>query len=74
MKVPTASSNRLMMSSSTNRFSETATSAELIVCGMLAMVMIQLIDELTAISSITTAVVTPVWRRISGRSRHLTSR
>lgn len=74
MKVPTNSSSRLMISSSTIRFSVIATSPELIVCGMLEMVMIQLMAELTAIRNMTTAVVTPVWRRISGRSRNFTSR
>ena len=74
INVPTSSRITLIIRIRTNGFCEIDTSPALIACGILAMVMIQLMAELTAIRNITTAVVTPVWRRISGRSRRRTSR
>ena len=74
MKVPTTSSRKLMVSRITTGFSESPSRAALTVCGMLAMVMIQLMPELAPISSITTAVVIPVCSRIPGSSRSWISR
>jgi len=74
MNIPTTSSMALIVSRITYGLSESPISAADTVCGMLAIVMIQDMELDAPIKSMTTAVVKPVWRQISGRSFHGISR